>query len=26
VSEEDKGHIPDPELVVERYSWLTGSV
>jgi pimeloyl-ACP methyl ester carboxylesterase len=26
VIEEDKGHIPDPELVVERYSWLTGSV
>ena len=25
VVEETKGHIPDPELVVERYSWLVGS-
>jgi pimeloyl-ACP methyl ester carboxylesterase len=25
VIEEAKGHIPDPELVVERYSWLVGS-
>jgi pimeloyl-ACP methyl ester carboxylesterase len=26
VIEETRGHIPDPELVVERYSWLVGSV
>jgi pimeloyl-ACP methyl ester carboxylesterase len=25
VVEESKGHIQDPELVVERYSWLVGS-
>jgi pimeloyl-ACP methyl ester carboxylesterase len=25
VVEETRGHIPDPELVVERYSWLVGS-
>jgi pimeloyl-ACP methyl ester carboxylesterase len=25
VIEEAKGHIPDPELVVERYTWLVGS-
>jgi pimeloyl-ACP methyl ester carboxylesterase len=24
VVEEDKGHLPDPDLVVERYSWLVG--
>lgn len=25
VIEEAQGHIPDPELVVERYNWLVGS-